>query len=237
MTVSRPPGLRVGDEVRVDDVGYTVAGLSGSHARLVDVTGAASSIALPDLLRAPGFRLVTRTAAALPPQGLLDSLPAEVVEQACWWERHIVEVITGVPLDAGRKARPRPEYDPSTRSLRQRELATVGELAGDGRPVPLSTLQRLRLAYEKRGVWGLVDQRAARRPGARTDERVLQALGRAVAEEANRSTGTVARLRRHAEASFADLSRFRVNALMENVPSRLRESEAMEDGVKNEAGR
>jgi hypothetical protein len=194
----------VGDEVVVDDAGYTVAGLSGYDTRLVDVTGAESSIALADLLRAPGFRLVTRSAAALPPQGLLDSLPREVVEQACWWERHIVEVIAGIPPDAGREARPRPEYDPSTRSLRQRELAKVGELAADGRTVPLSTLQRLRLAYEKRGVWGLVDHRAARRPGARTDERVLQAIGQAVAEETNRSTGTVARLRRRVEQILAD---------------------------------
>jgi putative transposase len=204
MTVSRPPGLRVGDEVVIGDARYTVAGLSGSHARLVDVTGAESSIALPDLLRAPGFQLVTRTTAALPPQGLLDSLPEEVAEQARWWERHIVEVITGVPPDVGRQARPRPEYDPTTRTLRQRELAKVGELAGDGRTVPLSTLQRLRLAYEKRGVWGLVDQRAARRPGARTDERVLQAIGQAVAEETNRSTGTVARLRRRVEQILTD---------------------------------
>lgn len=204
MTVSRPPGLRVGDEVRVDDARYTVAGLSGSHAVLVDVTGTESSIALPDLLRAPGFQLVTRAAAALPPQGLLDTLPTEVVEQARWWERHIVEVITGVPPDAGRTARPRPEYDPNTRTLRQRELAKVGELAGDGRTVPLSTLQRLRLAYEKRGVWGLVDQRATRKPGARTDEQVLQAISRAVAEETNRSTGTVARLRRRVEQILAN---------------------------------
>lgn len=80
----------------------------------------------------------------------------------------------------------------------------MGELAGDGRTVPLSTLQRLRLAYEKRGVWGLVDQRAARRPGARTDERVLQAIGQAVAEETNRSTGTVARLRRRVEQILTD---------------------------------
>jgi putative transposase len=204
MTVSRLRGLRVGDEVMVDGDAYTVVGLSGSHARLVDVTGAESSIALADLLRAPGFHLVTRSVAALPPQGLLDSLPADAVEQARWWERHIIEVITGVPPDAGRTARPRPEYDPTTRTLRQRELAKVGELTGDGHTVPLSTLQRLRLAYEKRGVWGLVDHRVTRRPGARTDERVLQAIGQAVAEQTTRSTGTVVRLRRRVEQILAD---------------------------------
>jgi len=203
MSVSRPPELRVGDEIVVDGAAHTVAGLSGSQAHLVDVTGVESHIALADLLRAPGFRMITQSAAPLPPQGLLDSLPDYVVEQARWWERHLVEVISGIPPEASREARPRPEYDPATHTLRQREMAKVNELAADGHAVPLSTLQRLRLSYEKRGVWGLVDHRVTRRPGARTDERVLAALGQAVAEETNRSTGTVARLRRRVEQILA----------------------------------
>jgi hypothetical protein len=43
---------------------------------------------------------------------------------------------------------PRAEYDPVMRTLRQRELAKVDELAVSGHLVALSTLQRLRLAYE-----------------------------------------------------------------------------------------
>jgi putative transposase len=171
MTVSRPPALRVGAEVLVDGAVHTITGLSGSQALLADVTGAESSVALAELLSAPGFRMVTRTPAALPPQGLLDSLPVDAVDQARWWERHILEVITGVPPEAGRGAKPRPEYDPAGCTLRQRELAKVSELTGGGHAVPLSTFQRLRLAYEKRG----------------TDERVLQAIGQAVAE--GRRTG------------------------------------------------
>lgn len=199
MTVSRPPELRVGDEIVVDGATHTVAGLSGSQAQLVDVIGTESRIALADLLGAPGFRMVARSAAPLPPQGLMDSLPADIAEHARWWERHVVEVIRGIPPESSRAARPRPEYDPATRTLRQREMAKVSELAATGHAVPLSTLQRLRLSYEKQGVWGLVDHRAARRPGARTDERVLAAISQAVAEETNRSTGTVARLRRRVE--------------------------------------
>lgn len=149
MTVPRPPGLRVGDEILVDGAAHTVTGLSGSHARFVDVTGVESRVVLAELLCAPGFCVVTRAPAALPPRGLLDSLPVDAVDQARWWECHIVEVLAGVPPEAGQGARPRPEYDPATRTLRQRELAKVGELAEDGHTVPLSTFQRLRLAYEK----------------------------------------------------------------------------------------
>lgn len=52
MTVSRPPSLRVGDEVLIGGAAYTVTGLSGYRAWLADVTGAESSVALADLLRA-----------------------------------------------------------------------------------------------------------------------------------------------------------------------------------------
>jgi putative transposase len=199
MTVSRPPWLQVGDEILVNGGVHTIAGLSASHARLAVVTGAESSVALTDLLGAPGFRVVARALTALPAQGLPDCLPADAVGQARRWERHIVEVITGVPPESGRGARPRPQYDPAARTLRQRELAKIGELAGAGHAVPLSTFQRLRLAYGEHGVWGLVDRRVTRRPGARIDERVLQAIAQAVAEETNRSTGTVARLQRRVE--------------------------------------
>lgn len=203
MTVSRPPLLRVGDEVEVGGAVHTVTGLSGSSARLSDVTGAEASMTLAELLSAPGFRMVTRPPAALPPRGLMDALPAEAADQALWWERHVVEVIAGVPPGTAAGTRPRPEYDPETRTLRQRELAKVGELAGLGRPVPLSTLQRLRLSYEKRGAWGLVDHRFAPRPGARTDKRVLEAIAQAVGEETDRSTGTIDRLRRRVEQILA----------------------------------
>ncbi|WP_406237345.1 Mu transposase C-terminal domain-containing protein [Nocardia sp. NBC_01009] len=203
MMVSRPPRLRVGSQVRLDGAAYMVIALSGTGARLADVTGIECEVALPELLSANGFAVVTRSPAALPPRGLLDDVSAELVEQARWWEHHIVEVITGTPPEAGRTARPKPEYDPATRSLRRRELAKVDELAHSENAVPLSTFQRLRLAYEKQGVWGLLDHRTTQRPGARTDERVLAAIGKAVAEQTDQSTGTVTRLRRRVEQLLA----------------------------------
>jgi len=198
VTVSRPPSLRVGDEVEVGGAAHTVTWLSGSAVGLAGVTGAETSMTLAELLTAPGFRM-TRSPAELPPRGLMEILPDGAADQALWWERHIIEVIAGVPPDAPAGTRPRPEYDPQARTLRQRELAKAGELAEAGRPVPLSTLQRLRLAYEKRGAWGLVDHRVAPRPGARTDKRVIEAIAKAVSEETDESTGTVDRLRRRVE--------------------------------------
>ena len=93
---------------------HTVTGLSGRR-RLADVTGAESSVALAELLSAPGFRMVTAgRRRALPPAGAAGGLPAEAAEQARWWERHIVEVITGLSRRRPRPGcRPRPEYDPA----------------------------------------------------------------------------------------------------------------------------
>ncbi len=203
MTVSRPPELRVGDEVRVDGAVHTITAVSGVGVQLADVTGVRVTWARADLFTAAGFCVVTRVPASLPPQGLLDGVSAEVADQARWWEHHIVEVIAGVPPEAGRGATPKREYDPHTCSLRQRELAKVAELETTGHKTPLSTLQRLRVTYEKHGIWGLVDRRTTRRRGIKTDERVLEAIRQAVAEETNRSTGTVGRLRRRVEQILA----------------------------------
>src|SRR5262249_32761249 len=137
-----------------------------------------------------------------------DLLPGEVRASAQWWEQHIVEVLAGLPPDAPAGSTPHPDYDPARRSLRQRELAKHAALAAAGHQVGLSTLKRLRRRYELQGLPGLVDQRHARAaqgglPGGRTDPRMLEATRKAIAEQTNRSTGTVTRLRHPVEQLLA----------------------------------
>ncbi|OWV04730.1 integrase [Micromonospora wenchangensis] len=138
-----------------------------------------------------------RGAAPLPPAGMLEVLPEAAVTRARWWEGHLIEVLTGVAPDAAPASAPRPQYDPSRHTLRQRELAKLAELQAAGHTVSFATLKRRRAAYEQRGLWGLIDQRLARvsGPTGRTDERVVAATVRAIEEETDRSTGTVDRLR------------------------------------------
>lgn len=202
MTVSRLPRLGTGDEVRIGGVTHTVAGLSGGSVRLIDAAGVSSVMRLADLFSAPGTAVLpSPRKPPLPPQGLLQGLPPGHVEKACWWEQHIVEVLTGVPPEADRAARPRPEFDPAVRTLRQREMAKVSELRALGHEVPLSTFQRLRRSYEVEGLWGLVDARTRRWLSAAgtVDERIVEAIRRAVAEQTDKSTGTIGRLRRRVE--------------------------------------
>ena len=60
-----------------------------------------------ELLTDASFAVLTpRARAPLPARGVLDGLPAEVAGRAQWWERHVTEVLTGVPAEA-RRARPR----------------------------------------------------------------------------------------------------------------------------------
>jgi transposase InsO family protein len=207
MTVSRPRVLQSGDDIRLGGGLHNVETVSGTAVHLVDVVGVASVVPLVELLGDPSFELVSsaRKTAPLPPSGLLGGVPEPVAEHARWWERHIVEVLTGLPPEHERTATVKPEYDPQRCSLRQRELAKVAELEAAGYKASFTTMKRLRLAYEKEGLWGLVDQRTARpsRATGRVDDRVVEAVRQAIAEETSRSTGTVARLKRRVEQILA----------------------------------
>jgi hypothetical protein len=137
--MARHPVLRPGDTLRLAGETHTVAGLGSATVRLIDVTGAVKEVPTVRLLADPGLELVTPSRVPLAPQPLLERLPEETVEHARWWERHLIEVITGVPPDSPPGTGPRPAYDPAWRSLRQRELAKHEELTVAGHRVGLST--------------------------------------------------------------------------------------------------
>jgi hypothetical protein len=187
----RPRLLSVGDRVRFDGREQTVMALSRPRVRLVDDDQEAAVVLLTHLVGSAGFEVLS-TVPARPPvaaSGVLDGLPQEAVERAEWWQRHLVEMLTGRPLDdPGGPVRE--EYDPATRSLRQRELAKVAELQKCGTPVSLSRLQRFRARFESEGIAGLVDRRsrAMSRPTGRVDPRVVAALEQVVAAQTERST-------------------------------------------------
>jgi putative transposase len=206
VTVSRPRVLRTGDDILLNGELHTVEAVSGTMIRLANVTGTVSELPVAGLLASPGFSLVSPSPAPLPPSGLLDGIPEEEAERARWWERHIAEILTGLPPEHAPGAVPKAEYDPSRVSLRQRELAKIAELEAAGRKASHATVKRLRLAYQQKGLWGLVDQRSARQPrfAGRADERVVAAICKAIGDEEDRSTGTVGRLRKETARILAE---------------------------------
>lgn len=125
----------------------------------------------------------------LPPNGLLDAAPTAALEEARWWELHIVEVLTG--LAAGRTTC-RPEFDPQRRTLTEREAAKAAELTATGRKITARGVQDRRRRYEAQGLFGLVDQRAMRQASVsgRAAAPVIAAMRTAIAEARHSSTRT-----------------------------------------------
>jgi hypothetical protein len=202
-----PAALGVGDRVRFNDDIHTVTGLAGTSVRLLADGGQHSVILFGHLTSAPGFELLgAAPAPSLSGLGLLDGLPDSVMTTARAWEHHVVEVDTGLPPDAAEAARPRPEYDPETQTVRQRETAKAAELTASGTPTSSMTVRWMRRRYREQGLWGLVDQRSTRvsNPLGRADSRLVAAITTVVNAETNDSTGDKGRLRRRVIQQLAD---------------------------------
>jgi hypothetical protein len=128
--------IAVGHRVRVDGTDHIVIGVTGPRVRLAADTGAVLTVTVVELLTDPRFELVdARVPVVARPEVGLEGLPAAAAQEASWWEAHIVEVVYGLPPDAPRGARPKPQYDPERTSLTARERAKAAELSAAGRPV------------------------------------------------------------------------------------------------------
>ncbi|MFC5188130.1 Mu transposase C-terminal domain-containing protein [Actinomadura harenae] len=205
--------VRIADRIRFEGRTFQIVGMDGMVLRLLAEDGAVSAVAAGHVMAATDFELLDHgpdvlPESVLPPLALVDALPEQVVEQARFWERHIVEVITGLPSDAEEGAVPRPEYDPAWRTVMERQAAKVAELTAAGHPTSSRTLIRMRVRYEAEGLWGLVDGRARKAPASvsgtgRADERVVQALKEALAGQTQMSTGDGKRLMHQTEQILA----------------------------------
>ena len=183
----------IGDRILAGGRPNVVIGIAGTRVRMADEDGAVSTATIAELVTDPRFEFP----AAAPPAGArpgigMEGLPAAAVEEASWWEAHIAEVVYGLRPDAPAGTRPRPQYDPDRTSLTERERSKAAELAAAGRPVPASTVKHRRQRWEAHGLAGLVDRRAARRtrPAGRVDDRVVDAMRRAIREAAEASSRT-----------------------------------------------
>ncbi|MGP3913883.1 hypothetical protein [Nonomuraea sp. 10N515B] len=171
----RPGVLRINDRVVFSGTEHTVVALSGNTVRLLSAAGETTVVALPYLLSAEDFRTGQRV--RISPQSLLEALPEHVAETAQFWERHLVEMETGLPPNAPEGTTPKPEYDPLACSMTERERAKAAELSAAGINASIRTVQRMRNRYREQGLWGLVDTRYARRakPTGNVDPRVVAA--------------------------------------------------------------
>jgi Mu transposase, C-terminal len=191
----RPGGLGIGDRVRFGGRDQVVIGMPGPAVRLADTAGGVVTVSVSGLLADRDFAVLdARPRPGMPRVSVLGGLPWETVDRARWWQRHIVEVLTGVPPDAGEGTAPRPEYDPAVVTLTRREQAKAAELTAAGHPVTASAIAWRRRRYQEQGLAGMLDHRARRRmpPHGRSDAAVVAAMRQAIGEAAGESTRTAA---------------------------------------------
>ncbi|MEU8250638.1 Mu transposase C-terminal domain-containing protein [Nonomuraea sp. NPDC048916] len=187
----RPAGVSIGDRVRLAGTLHTVIAVSGTVVRLADTGGLVTDIGLTELPE--NFEVVGASSRPpVPPSTPLDGLPETAAAEALWWERHIVEVLRGLPPQAPPGTRPKPEYDPASVSLTRREQAKAAELTAAGKPVTASAIAKRRRRYEARGVVGMVDHRVGKpvTPHGRADPLVVEAMRQAIAEAEQESSRT-----------------------------------------------
>lgn len=192
---SARPSVKVGAQVRFRGVKWQVVALSGQVIHLVGPDGGGEAVLAGYLFADPGFSVIgAEVPQAAPQWGLFETAPAAAREKALAWQRHVREVecgLAGGPRSAGAV---REQYAPERHTLAERELAKAEELTalGFGR-VSRTTVQRMRLAYRKQGLWGLLDHRTTRAssPTGRSDERVVAAVREALRRRRGRSKGTI----------------------------------------------
>ena len=205
--LARPGELGIGDRVRLGGRDLTVIGISGTVVRLADTAGQAAAVSVSGLLAAEDFIVLdARSRPGMPAVSVLDGLPEGVVREARWWQRHIVEVLRGVPPDAEEGTVPRPEYDPAVWSLTRREQAKAAELTVAGHPVTASAIAKRRRRYQEQGLLGMVDHRAGKRmpPHGRADAAVVAAMSQAISEATDEPTRTAVFVFRRARQILAE---------------------------------
>ncbi|MGW6738976.1 transposase [Streptomyces sp. NPDC055013] len=197
--------VKLGAYVTFEGRAWQVAAVAGASVRLVDTRGQTASVLASFLFADPAFAVVDSPAAAVPPWGLLESVPERERERALAWQRHIREVETGLPGGPAGGGTPRPEYDPARRSMAEREQAKADELARLGWPqVSRATVRRMRARYHASGLLGLIPRRKPSRATGRADERVVAAVLEALRRQRGRSTGTLKGLRELTGQILAD---------------------------------
>ncbi|MFE0824248.1 hypothetical protein [Streptomyces sp. NPDC058847] len=179
--------LGEGDAVRWRGERYTVVSLEGATVHLAPRPGSGLplvALAVGVLAAADDFAVLDAegrpvTYAVLPDWSRLEGISTEAAREAYLWERHIIEVDTGLLPGVPEDAAPRPGYAPDEFTLIDRYKTKAAELnAVLDWDVSWHTVQRKRLKYVEKGIWGLVDKRRTRMPSlyGRTDPRVVDAL-------------------------------------------------------------
>lgn len=196
---TKPDLLRLGDDIEFYGVTYRLTALDGDTAVLSARSEAPVAIKIGSLIADENFKVLRSRSSQrriTGPSMLFDSLPPEVQKRARWMEGHVTEILDGVPCNADTGQTARRDFDVTRTSMRQREQAKLVELQELGETLSIGSLQRLRYAYEKQGLLGLIDRRLIRSVPivGQTDQRVVDVLLSILEANTQQSTGSMDRL-------------------------------------------
>ncbi|WP_435179138.1 hypothetical protein [Actinacidiphila sp. bgisy145] len=189
------PAAKVGTHVRLRGVQRQAVALSGQNIHLIGPDGGSQVVPAGHLFTDPGFTTIGAEAPqAAPQRGLFETAPAAAREKTPAWQQHVREVECGLPGGPDSQGTVQPQYDPKQHTLTKREQAKAEELTALGfGKVPRTTVQRMRLAYRKHGMRGLLDHHTTRaaNPTGPADERVIAAVREALRRHRGRSKSPI----------------------------------------------
>lgn len=179
---------RVGDEVEIEGVVYSICAISAERVAVRDVvSGTTKQIQLSDFAQLATVHPSGTHADHTPELDVaaLQYLPEGLRAEAVFLAGHIRELL----ISADQK----PE---SAAPISALVSSTRDELAAAGYEISDRTLRRKIKTFRERGVIGLVDQRRDQDSGfhRRTDPRVVAALAEVMSSQTKASTGTKLRL-------------------------------------------
>ena len=147
------------DRVRFEHTDWQVIACTRQEDVLRSLEGPGVRLVPVAELLASGQDPVPAAATSLTDLDLLSSLPPSHRDHAENLHHHLHEIEYGIPPRAPVGTRPRPAYDPTTRSLTARVQAKVAELGAVGDPLSERQLWRLLARWRHNGKAGLVDPR------------------------------------------------------------------------------
>lgn len=201
-------GPTMWDMVRFDGSDWQVVAADAGEVVLRSLVGARPrTVSVAALLRAVDYQCPAESPGVLLqlPKDL-DVVPEPARRRALYLQRHVHELLTGLPPGSPPEARPKPEYD-NDKTLAERVTAKRAELAAMGVGISQRTLWRYVVRYRAQGAAGLVDPRwfEARPVTGRVSPEVVEVVERVLSGQTKVSTGTRSRALAQVELEAANL--------------------------------
>lgn len=197
--------LTIGSRVHRDGEDHTVTGFAAGAVELRSSRGKLSVLDLAALVQAGDFKVLDLPDEPTEVVTFPDNVPEAALKAAQTVLEHLLEAQTGYRSGNSTVAlpdEPKRAYDPDLTTLTQRFAAKAEELGQTDR-----WLWARKQAYEKQGIYGLIDGRLTRKGTSRLDPRIQEALSLVLDEYTDLSNVSINQIARKTQRKLAELYR------------------------------